>query len=71
MIKSVKSVGKKEARAFIQRLKIFSHVMLKTVNNLKPIEELVSLCHEQLSHNESLLFQNQASAADPFASTAY
>ena len=29
MIKSVKSVGKKEARAFIQRLKIFAHVMLK------------------------------------------
>lgn len=72
MVKNVRTVTKREARAYIQRLKLFAHIMFKQVNNLKPIDELVSLCHEQMSQNESLLFNNQSNnPSDPFSQSTF
>jgi hypothetical protein len=57
MSKAVSKVSKKEARTYIQRLKVFLHVMLNKINNKQPIIELVNLCHEYLSQSENLIFE--------------
>ena len=44
-----KKVSKKEARCYIQRLKVFTHCILNAVNGKRPFNELVSLCHDILS----------------------
>ena len=49
MTKTAKNASKKQARCFIQRLKIFLHVVLNKINDKQPIVELVNLCHELLS----------------------
>lgn len=60
-----KKVSKKEARCFIQRLKMFTHCILNTVNGKKPFNQLVSLCHEILSSCEQQIFeQKQMSQAE-------
>lgn len=59
MIKNSQTVSKKEARSYMQRLKIFAHVVLSTFNGKKPLNELVNLCHELLSQSEYQIFENQ------------
>jgi hypothetical protein len=54
-------VSKKEARTYIQRLKVFLHVILHKQNNKQPLIELVNLCHEFLSQSENLIFEGQHS----------
>lgn len=49
MIKNANQITKKQARSFIQRLKVFLHVMLNKVNDKQPIAELVNLCHDLIS----------------------
>ena len=49
MARNSQNISKKEARAFMQRLKVFTHCMLNSQNDKKPINELISLCHSLLS----------------------
>jgi len=56
-------LSKKEARTYIQRLKVFLHVMLHKINDKLPIVELATLCHEFLSQSENLIFEGQQSAS--------
>lgn len=49
MSKESKRVTKKEARTYLQRLKLFAHFILSKTNNKLAIGELIHLCHEILS----------------------
>jgi hypothetical protein len=49
MAKRVSKLSKKEARSFIQRLKIFLHVILLKINQKQSLVELVNLCQDILS----------------------
>lgn len=49
MSKDGKKITKKEARNYIQRLKLFTHYILNKNNGKKPFNELVQLCHDLLS----------------------
>lgn len=39
-----KKISKKEARCFLQRLKVFTHLMLNKIGDQRPLEVLVHLC---------------------------
>ncbi len=54
---SGKKVTKKEARTFIQRLRLFAHFILSQVNGKSVLGELVQLCHDLLSQSESTIFE--------------
>lgn len=62
MTRNSQNVNKKEARAYMQRLKVFTHYMLNNINEKKPLNELVGLCHELLSQSEYLLFETPQDA---------
>ena len=64
MLKNTKQISKKEARCFIQRLKLFSQIILNNKNDQKPLVELVQLCHDILSQSEYLIFENQSAPQD-------
>jgi hypothetical protein len=65
MQKQANKVTKKQGRCFIQRLKVFLHVILnKTEGGKLPIVELVNLCHEFLSQSESLIFDQASQQHD-------
>mmetsp|Transcript_39169 Transcript_39169/g.37537 ORF Transcript_39169/g.37537 Transcript_39169/m.37537 type:complete len:81 (+) Transcript_39169:2098-2340(+) len=61
--KKSKSLSKKEARAYLQRLRIFFHQILKVANGKQVINELVQLCHELISQGEQELFELQKESA--------
>jgi len=63
-LKGAQTVGKKEARCFVQRLKVFAHVVLSKANDKKPVQELINLCQELLSQSESEIFSLQ-NTVDP------
>lgn len=56
MEKSSQNLTKRESRAFIQRLKVFSHFMLNKENEKLPLTILINLCHDLISQSEYLLF---------------
>lgn len=62
MSKEGKKITKKEARCFIQRLKMFSHFILNEKNGKRGINELVQLCHDILSQSENIIFEGQMGA---------
>jgi len=57
---SRKTLGKKEAKCLIQRLRLFTHIFTKKINEKVPLVELVRLCHEELTANESRLFKKES-----------
>lgn len=64
LLKNAQQISKKEARCFVQRLKVFAHVVLsKGLNDHQPIQELISLCHELLSQSEAEIFNLQSDPA--------
>ncbi len=46
---------------------MFAHVVLSNFNNKKPIQELINLCHDQLSQCEQEIFNLQNANTDPNA----
>ena len=60
MAKNSQNLSKRESRAFIQRLKVFSHYILNSIYDKLPCNALISLCHELISQSEYLLFENNA-----------
>jgi len=49
-----------EAKEALKRLKDFSELMIKGDNQHTPIHELIKLCHEEISANDTYIFKNSS-----------
>ena len=55
--KQAQQISLKEARCLILRIKVASHVLCIDKSTKLPLKELVQKCHDVISDNESILFE--------------
>ncbi len=61
-------VTKKEARTLLRRLRLFTTIGMQKIKDKLPLEELINLCHQEVSVSEGKIFKPQDS--DPANSYA-